>query len=55
MTQKIRSLNDKLVPINEINTPIERTLNEIARIPHPIKKNSPTNVGLIAIPTKANK
>ena len=55
MTQKILSFSERLVPINEISTPIDRTNNEQLKIPTPIKKNFPTSVGLMAIPTKANK
>ena len=40
--QKILSLKDKSVPINEINTPIDLILKEIISISIPIHKYFPT-------------
>lgn len=43
------------MPVNAIITPIERINKEHVSIITPIKKYSPTNVGLTAIPTNVNK
>ena len=43
------------MPINDNKTPRERIVNERESINAHTKKNSPTSVGLIAIPTKVKR